>query len=189
MLVHWAFILFWWVSQSLPLKNSPTAWGCYQHTLLLGWYSAGNGQRLFPSSMMLSIEVQQRILFLRVWGSWGAFFVNSKCVFFCFHWGEDWVWPHRHKAQIGGVLQWCFSFYRNLLSPHMIMELNYSDHHVLGHHSNQSPSPSVAQFGQEANSKKNPGCFKLLPLRVTETTCFCDLSMKQIFFLNSSPDV
>ncbi len=40
-----------------------------------------------------------------------------------------------------------------------------------------------------ASSKKNPGCFKLLPLRVTETTCFCDLSMKQIFFLNSSPDV
>ncbi len=50
------------------------------------------------------------------------------------------------------------------------------------------PSPSVAQFGQEASSKKNPGCFKLLPLRVTETTCFCDPSMKPIF-LNSSPDV
>ncbi len=52
-----------------------------------------------------------------------------------------------------------------------------------------SPSPSIAQFGQEASSKKNPGCFKLLPLRVTETTCFCDPSMKQNFFLNSSPDV
>ncbi len=26
------------------------------------------------------------------------------------HWGENWVWPHRHKAQIGGVLQWCLGF-------------------------------------------------------------------------------
>ncbi len=26
----------------LAAENSPTAWGCYQHTLLLGWYSAGD---------------------------------------------------------------------------------------------------------------------------------------------------
>ncbi len=62
------------------------------------------------------------------------------------------------------------------------MELNSSDHQVLGHHSNQSPSPSIAQFGQEASSKKKPGCFKLLPLRVTENACFCDPSMKQNLF-------
>ncbi len=60
---------------------------------------------------------------------------------------------------------------------------------VLGHHTNQSLSPSIAQFGQEASSRKNPGCFKLLLLRVTETTCICDPSMKQNFFLNTSPDV
>ncbi len=59
----------------------------------------------------------------------------------------------------------------------------------VSHHTNQSPSPSIAQFGQEASSRKNPGCFKLLLLRVTETTCICDPSMKQNFFLNSSPDV
>ncbi len=69
------------------------------------------------------------------------------------------------------------------------MELNSSDHQLLGHHSNQSPSPSIAQFGQEASSEKNPGSFKPLPLRVTETTCFCNPSMKNMFFLNSSPDV
>ncbi len=39
-----------------------------------------------------------------------------------------------------------------------------------------------------ASYKKNPGCIKLLPLRVTETTYFCDLS-KYFFFLNPSPDV
>ncbi len=66
----------------------------------------------------------------------------------------------------------------------MILEINYIDHQVLRH-----PSPSIAQFGQEDYSKKNPGCFKLLPLRVTECTCFCDPSMKQNYFLNSCPDV
>ncbi len=58
-LVHWACILLWRVRQSLPLKNSPTAWGCYHHTLLLGWYSACDGQSWFPSNMMLRIEVHQ----------------------------------------------------------------------------------------------------------------------------------
>ncbi len=67
---------------------------------------------------------EQIILFLRVWGYFRCFFVNSKCVFFGLHWGEDWVWPHRHKAQIGGVLQWCLLFCRFLLSRLMIMELN-----------------------------------------------------------------
>ncbi len=130
----------------------------------------------------------QIILFLTVWGSFRCIFVNFKRVFMCLHWGEDWVWPHCLKAQIGGVLQWCLSLCRFLLSPHMIMELNYSDHQILRHHSNQRPSASIAQFVQEASSKKNPGCFKLLPLRVTETTFFCDPWMKQNFFLNSSPD-
>ncbi len=71
----------------------------------------------FPSNMMLGIEV------------WGlrvlrCFFANSKWVFVCLHWGEDWVWPQRHKAQIGGVLQCCLSFCRFLSSAYMIMELN-----------------------------------------------------------------
>lgn len=77
---------------------------------------------------------------------------------------EDWVWPHHHKAQISGVLHWHLSFCRFLLYPHIIIELNYSDHQVLGHHTNQSISPSIARFGQEASSRKSPGCFKLLAL-------------------------
>ncbi len=78
-------------------------------------------------------------------GSLGAFFANTKCVFMHLHWGEDWVLPHCHKAQIGGVLQWWLSFCRFLLSPRVIMEVE--DDQVLGHQSNQGPSPSVAQFG------------------------------------------
>ncbi len=120
---------------------------------------------------------------------WVLFFANSKCVFMCLHGGKDCIWPHQHKAQIGGVLQWCLSFCRLLLFPHMIMEFNKSDHRVLGHHSNQSPSPSIVQFCLEASSRKSPGCSKLLPFRVTETTWFCDASMQHNFFLNSSPDV
>ncbi len=50
-LVHWAFLLFWWVPQSLPLKNSPTAWGCDQHTLLLG----------------CTLHVMSRARFLQTW--------------------------------------------------------------------------------------------------------------------------
>ncbi len=56
--IFWCIELFFY-SESLPLKNSPTAWGCYQHTLLLGWYSAGDEQSWFPSNMMLGIEVHQ----------------------------------------------------------------------------------------------------------------------------------
>ncbi len=76
----------------------------------------------FPSNMMLGIEVHQtrESCFSQSEGPLGAF---SKCVFMC-HWREDCIWPHRHKAQIGGVLQWCLSFCRFLLSAYIIMELN-----------------------------------------------------------------
>ncbi len=61
--------------QSLPLKNSPTAWGWYQHTLLLGWYSAGDESSRFPSNMMLRIEVYQiRESCFSDWGSIRCFF-------------------------------------------------------------------------------------------------------------------
>ncbi len=104
--MHWAFLLFWWVPQSLLLKNSPTALGCYQHTLLLWWYSAGDEQSWSHLNMMLGIKVHQTrwSCFLRVWETFRCFSANSKCVFMCLHWGEDWVWPNCHESQIGGVL-------------------------------------------------------------------------------------
>ncbi len=100
----------------------------------------------------------------------------------CLHWGEDWVWPNHHESQIGRVLQWCLSL--DFSHLHMIIKLNLSEHQVLGHHTNQAPSPSVAQFGKEASSRKNPGCFKLLPLRefCEPSTRFCVPSMKQNVF-------
>ncbi len=187
-LVHWAFLQLWWVPQSLPLKNSPTAWGWYQHTLLLGRFSADDEQSWFPSNMMLTITVHQNreSCFSESEGPLGAFFANSKCVFMCLRWGEDCIWPHQHKAQIGGLLQWCLSFCGFLLSPHMIMELNWVTIRFLV---TTLTKDLLHQFGQEDSSKKNPGCFKLLPLRVMETTCFCETSMKQNCFQNCSPDL
>ncbi len=84
-----------------------------QHELLpahftFGMYSACDEQSWFPSNIWGSSDLI--ILFLTVWGSFRCFFVNSKCVFMRLHWGEDWVWPHRHKAQLGGVLLWRFSY-------------------------------------------------------------------------------
>ncbi len=120
----WVFIksisIVWWI------ELCSTAWCCYQHTLLSGWYSAGDEQSLvsFKHDVWNWGSSDQIILFLTVWGSFRCFFVNSKCVFFCLHWGKDWVWPHQHKAQIGGLLQRCFSFCRHLLSAYTIIELN-----------------------------------------------------------------
>ncbi len=81
-LVHWDFFLLWRVPQSLSLKNSPTAWGCFHHTLLLGWYSAGDEQSWFPSIMMLK--------WLHNGGGWGdspfhvkALWVPRKSLYKC----------------------------------------------------------------------------------------------------------
>ncbi len=54
--IIWCIELFFYCDESLsplPLKNT------HQHTLLLGWYCAGDEQRWFPSNMMLRIEVHQ----------------------------------------------------------------------------------------------------------------------------------
>ncbi len=119
----WVFIKS--ISIVWCIELCPTAWSCYQHTLLSGWYSAGDEQSLvsFKHDVWNGGSSDQIIWFLTVWGSFRCFFVNSKCVFFCLHWGEDCIWPH-NKAHIGGVLQWCLSFCRYLLSPHTIIEFN-----------------------------------------------------------------
>ncbi len=127
----------------------------------------------FPSNMMFGIEVHQtrESRFSESEGPLGAFFANSRCVFMCLHWGEDCIWPHQHKAQIGGVLQWCLSFCRFPIR-FLVTTL------------------TKALLHQLLSLARRPGRVKLLPLRLTETTCFCETSMQHnFFFLNSSPDV
>ncbi len=111
----------------------------------------------------------------------GCIFVNSMYLY----WGEAWVWSLCHQAHIGGVSQWCLSFCKFLPSPYKIMELNQSDHQCLDHLSNQDPSPSMAQFGQEARSWKSPDCFKLHPLRTMKAKCSCEPSTFFVVFPRS----
>ncbi len=87
------------------------------------------------------------------------------------------------QTQIDGVIRWCSSFCRFLVSPRMI---NYSDRQALGQHSNQSPSPSVARFGrlleesclfQTSSIKGNEDYMLLWPFNAA------------LFLPNSSPGV
>ncbi len=62
--IVWCIELFFTLtSPSVPATEKqpppPPALGCDQLTLLLGWYSAGDEQSLFPSNMMLRIEIHQ----------------------------------------------------------------------------------------------------------------------------------
>ncbi len=74
------------MSPSVPAaEKQPHSMSCYQHTLLLGWYSAGDEQSWFPSNMMLRIEVHQtrEYCFSESEGPLGAFFVQIPSVFSC----------------------------------------------------------------------------------------------------------
>ncbi len=159
--MHWVFLLIWRVSQFQPLKNTRLLPAHFT----VGMYSAGDEQSWFLQTWCLEVMSECPL---------GAF---SKCVFFCLHWGEDWVWPHHYKAPIGGVLQWCLSF--------CIWSWSSTRETIGFLATTLSPSPSVARFGQETSSKKSPG-FKLLPWRGTETTCFCDVWLDANLFLSST---
>ncbi len=106
-----------------------------------------------------------------------ALFANSKCVFFCLHWGEDWVWPHRHKAQIGGVLQRCLSFCR--FSYLHIWSLS-STRVTIGFF---ITTLTKALLYQLLSLARRPALRRtwLLPLSVTETTCFVTLQWSRFF--------
>ncbi len=179
--VHWAFLLLWRVPQSLPLKNSPTAWGCYQHTLLLDWYSAGDEQCLFPSNMTLRIEVHQtrKSCFSESEGPFGAFLQISS-VFSCVFTEERIEFGH--TAIKPRSVECCSD---------VCPSVDFSYLHIWSWSSTRVTirvlftsldKALLHQLLSLASSRKSPCCFKLLPLRVTETTCFCDPSMLQKFF-------
>ncbi len=123
-LLHWAFLLLQWVPQSLLLKNISTVWGCYQHTLLLGWYSAGVDQSWFPSEMTLRIEVHQsrESCFLESEGPVCVFFIFIPCVF---SWALTAERIESCHTVIKPILVECWSdVCPSVGFPHMIMELN-----------------------------------------------------------------
>ncbi len=125
--IFWCIELFFYSDESL----GPCCWRTApQHELLPAHFTAGMVLCMwwvvpgFLQTWCLEVHQTRESCSLTVWGSFRCFLANSKCVFMCLHWGEDWVWPHRHKAQIGGVLQWCLTFCRFLPSAYMITELN-----------------------------------------------------------------
>ncbi len=65
-------------------EKQPHSMSCYQHTLLLGCYSAGDEQSWFPSNMMLRIELHQtrESCFSESEGPLGAF-LQIPSVFSC----------------------------------------------------------------------------------------------------------
>ncbi len=74
-------------SLSVPAAEKHPHRDCYQHTLLLGCYSACDEQSWFPSDMMLGIEVHQtrESCFSESEGPLGAFFLQIPGVFSCIY--------------------------------------------------------------------------------------------------------
>ncbi len=130
--IVWCIGLFFYSDESL----SPCHWTTapqYEAATSTLYFWDGTLQVMssawFPSNMMLRIDLQTWCLvhhtrescFSESEGPSGACLQIPSLFSMCLHWGEDWVWPHRHKAQIGGVMQWCLSFCRFLTSAYMIM--------------------------------------------------------------------
>ncbi len=103
---------------SSPLKLCQVGWGQMHNFRFLQKYMTGFNPRLWPGHSRTFTELPlshsccvfrsivcwkvNLLPSLRFWMRWDWVFINL-------HWGEDLVWPHRHKAQIGGVFQWCSS--------------------------------------------------------------------------------
>jgi len=159
-----AFLLLWRVPLCLLLKNTHTWLWCYHHTLLLAWYCAGDKQCVVFCRFLIVWE--SALLLVKIPSGFSCVFTEQK------------LESGHIKPKIGGVLQWCLSIVN---FSHHHDHWAQPDHQLLGHPSNLSLSPSIAQFGQEASSRKSPDCSKLLPLRIIDATCFCEPSIKQFF--------
>ncbi len=122
--------------------------------------------------------------------SFRCFFENSKCVFMSLHWREDWVLPHPTIKP--RTMECCSGF---------CPSVDFSYLHIWSWSSTRVTirflvtTLTKALLHQLLSLARWPALGRVLVvsnvfhLRLTETTCFCDSSMKQIFFLNSSTDV
>ena len=107
-----------------------------------------------PKSSIL-VSSDQRILFLMVWESLGAFWQTPSGLSCAFYW-KAWL--------VEGCRDGCPSGrFSNLHRG--TLELCQSDHWVLGHLPDQGPSPLIAQFGWAVNSRKGFGGSKHLPFK------------------------
>ncbi len=111
---------------------------------------------LVSSNMMLRIEIHQtrESCFSESEDPLDAVW-QIPCVF---DRGEDWVWPHCQKAQIGDVYPFVGFSYQHLWSWSLTRVTL-----VLGYLSRHGPSPFISQIGWATSSWMTPGCAKLLP--------------------------
>ncbi len=138
----------------------------------------------------------QRILFLRVWGSFRCFFfffLQIPSVFSCVLrlLPEERI-ESCHTAIKPRLVECCSDVCPSVDFSHLHIWSSSSTRvtiRFLVTTITKALLHQLLRFEQMSSPRKSPGCFKLLPLRVTETTCFCDSSMQHNFFLNSSPDV
>ena len=80
---------------------------------------------------------------------------------------EEWL-PSGHSIIKASLVEGCRDGCPSGRFSHLhrgTLELCRSDLQVLGHLTGQGPSPLIAQFGQEASSRKSLGGSKLLPFK------------------------
>ena len=106
-LLRSSFPRSWLVSQSLPLKNIPTAWCCHHRASPWGWYWPGAERRLV-SSIHDAWHSGQRVqswfhqtresCFSLSESPFGAFQQTLSWLSCAFYWGVASVWPLFHKG-------------------------------------------------------------------------------------------
>ncbi len=140
----------------------------------------------FPSNMMFGIEVHQtrESRFSESEGTLGAF-LQIPSVFSCVFTEERIASGHtsiKHRS-----MECCSD---------VCPSVGFSYLHIWSWSSTRVTirflitTLTKALLHQLLSLARRPGRVKLLPLRLTETTCFCETSMQHnFFFLNSSPDV
>ncbi len=162
------------------MNNTLTAWGCYHSTLLLNAAVQVMSSAWFPDACNWgsSDSSDQKSLFLTVWESFRRF-LQIPSGFSCVY-TEAWI-ESCHPAMKPRLVECCRDICPSVRFSHL--------HTVYGA---QLELPSASWptlwtllhrlFGQEASSRQRPGCSKLIPLRIMETTCICQPLMQQIFF-------
>ncbi len=156
-------LLVHWVFLLLWRVSQSHSMSCYQHTSLLGWF-----QSWFPSNTMLHQTRES------------CFSECVSCVF-----SEERI-EFGHTDIKHRSVDVCPSVDFSFL--HIWSWSSARDHQLLGHHSNQSSSPSAAQFGQEASSKES-WLFQTSSIMDNEGYMFLWIFNEADLFLNTSSDV
>ncbi len=160
--------------------KQPTAWGSYQHTILLDGTLQVMNNAWFSSNMMFGIEVHQtrEYCFSQSEGPFGVFFFTEERIESC------------HTTIKSRSMECC---------SNVCPSVRFSYLHILSWSSTRVTirflvtSVDKALLHQLLSLARRPALGRILVvsnffhLRVTETTCFCEPSVKQNFFSELFP--